>query len=119
MSVTEKNEYGKINITPEVIAGIVGETASSCYGVLGLAARSGLRETMDALLKKKSDYIKGVYPRKKKDGYEVDVHIIVIYGVKLTEVVSSVQKAVAYTLKKTFAMRFIVNVFVQEVRKND
>jgi len=119
MSVTEKNKYGKINIAPEVIASVVGDTVQTCYGVLGLAAKGSFRETVDALLKKKTDYIKGVYPRKKKDGYEVDVYIVVIYGVKLTEVVSSVQKTVSYTLHQLFAMRFTVNVFVQEVRKNN
>jgi hypothetical protein len=45
-------------------------------------------------------------PRKKKSGYEVDVYLVVAYGVKITEVVSEVQKKVQYVLEKTFQIPF-------------
>jgi uncharacterized alkaline shock family protein YloU len=102
----------------EAIASIAGEAASEVYGVVGLASRNSLRENINELLKK-DDYIKGVYCRKsKKQGYEVDVYIYVAYGVKITEVVTEVQKKVKYVLERTFQIPFAhVNVFVQDIKE--
>jgi uncharacterized alkaline shock family protein YloU len=101
----------------EAIASVAGGAASECYGVLGLASKNSLRENINELLKKE-DYIKGIYASKsKKSGYEVDVYLIVAYGVKITEVVSEVQKKVKYVLEKTFQIPFnSVNVYVQDVK---
>ena len=38
MSIEVKNEYGKIDITNDVIAQVVGEAAIECYGIVGMAS---------------------------------------------------------------------------------
>jgi len=117
MVIDKKTPFGKINISTDVVASVAGEAAATCYGVIGLADRNNIREGIAELLKQE-DYEKGVYCRKKKDGYEVDVHIIVAYGVKITEVLRGVQKKVAYDLKKAFGCSFLeVNVYVQDIRE--
>jgi uncharacterized alkaline shock family protein YloU len=101
----------------EAIASVAGEAASEVYGVVGLAPKNSLRENINELLKK-DDYIKGVYCKKSKDAYEVDVYLIVAYGVKITEVIGEVQKKLTYVLEKTFQIPFKkVNVFVQSVKE--
>jgi uncharacterized alkaline shock family protein YloU len=118
MVIDKTTPYGGINITMEAIASVAGDAASECYGVVGLASKNSLRENINELLKR-DDFIKGVYcRRKKKDQYEVDVYIIVAYGVKITEVLSEVQKKVTYVLEKTFPIKFQhVNVFVQDIKE--
>lgn len=117
MVIDKSTPYGAINLTNEVIASVAGEAASECYGVVGLASKNSLRENINELLKK-DDYVKGVYCTKKKDGYEVEVYIVVAYGVKITEIVSEVQKKVIYVLEKTFQIPFKqVNVFVQDIKE--
>jgi len=117
MTINQKTPYGGIAISMEAIASVAGGAASECCGVVGLASKNSLRENINELLKKE-DYIKGVYAsQSKKSGYEVDVYIIVAYGVKITEVVSEVQKKVKYVLEKTFQIPFnAVNVYVQDVK---
>ena len=45
------------------------------------------------------------------------MYIIVSYGVRITEVVSEVQKKVKYVLEKTLNMKFnYINVYVQNVK---
>ena len=69
-------------------------------------------------LLKNTDYVKGVYCRKAKKGYQVDVYLVVAYGVKITEVVGEVQKKIAYDLKNVFPIDYWkVNVFVQDIQE--
>lgn len=121
MAVAKKTKYGEIKISEDAIAQVAGEAATSCYGVMGLVSKntltSAISEGVNKLLKKR-DYVKGVYCLKAKKGYQVDVYIVVAYGVKLTEVVMEVQKKIAYDLKKTFPIDFWrVNVFIQDVQE--
>lgn len=117
MVIGKATPYGGINISMEAIASVAGQAASECYGVVGLASKKSLRENINELLKK-DDYLKGIYCRKRKEQYEVDVYIIVAYGVKITEVVSEVQKKVQYVLERTFQVSFLrVNVFVQDIQE--
>ena len=45
------------------------------------------------------------------------MYIIVAYGVKITEVVSEVQKKVRYVLKKDLDVNFkAINVYVQDTK---
>jgi hypothetical protein len=87
MVIDKSTPYGAINVSMEAIANVAGEAALECYGVVGLASKNSLRENINELLKK-DDYIKGVYCKKVKNAYEVDVYVVVAYGVKITEVIS-------------------------------
>ena len=44
MSIELKNEFGKIDITNDVIAQVVGEAAIECYGIVGMASRHQIRD---------------------------------------------------------------------------
>lgn len=117
MSINQKTKYGNIAITFEAIASLSGEAVSECYGVVGLAEPSASRALIHDLLKKE-DYVKGIIAKQTKLGYEVDIYLVVAYGVKITEVVQEVQKRVSYVLKKTFGLSHIkVNVFLQQIRE--
>lgn len=122
MAIESKTPFGEIKISKEAVASVVGETIKECYGVLGLASREGVRDTINTLLGAQ-EYTKGIYCRdtKDKDGniaYEIDVYIIVAYGLKITEVVTGVQQRLSYELKKVFATPFNdINVFVQDIKK--
>ncbi|MCH5171210.1 MAG: Asp23/Gls24 family envelope stress response protein [Erysipelotrichales bacterium] len=114
MSIDKQTPYGGINISIQAIGSVAGNAAIDCYGVLGLAQRSS--SVIDNLLIKK-EYYKGVIPKKLKNGYAVDLYIVVAYGVKITEIVTEVQKKVKYVLEKTFDIKFkAINVYVQGIK---
>ncbi len=116
MVIDKQTPYGGINISMEAIGTVAGAAATECYGVVGMSSKNSLRENINELLKAEN-YYKGVNPRKTKDGYEVDIYIIVAYGVKITEVVAEVQKKVKYVLEKTFDIKFkAINVYVQGLK---
>ena len=118
MSIERKSQRGRINIAMSAIAAIAGNAAIECYGVVGMASKQPIREGIAELLKKEN-YSKGITARSTKSGVEVDMYIIVGYGLRITEVVSEVQKRVKYVLSKTLDIKFkAVNVYVQGTKNN-
>jgi uncharacterized alkaline shock family protein YloU len=68
---------------------------------------------------KVKDYNKGVFISKNKDAFVVDLYLICAYGVKMTEIITEVQKKVKYDLEKKFTVRFMaVNVYIQSIKTN-
>ncbi len=113
MTIDKKTPYGGINISIDAISAVAGSSTSECYGVVGISSKNlEHNETLS-----KENYGKGVIVRKGKEGYEVDLYIIVAYGVKITEVITEVQKKVKYVLEKTFDIKFrSINVYVQSMK---
>lgn len=117
MNIDTQTQYGGIDISQEAIATVAGRAVIDCYGVAGLASKSALHEMASEVLKLK-DFAKGVYCRKGKHGYEIDVYVYLYYGVKIPEILSEVQKKVKYVLQQTFEIKLhAVNVFVQDIKE--
>ena len=87
MTLDKQTPYGGINISMEAIGAIAGTAAVECYGVVGMSSKNSTSENSYEVLKKENFY-KGVLPRKGKEGYEVDLYIVVAFGVKITEVIA-------------------------------
>lgn len=116
MGIERTTNLGNINISEEAIATLAGGVVSECYGVVGMASQKILKDGLAELLKKEN-YTRGVVVRKTENGYELDLYIVISFGVKITEVVAEVQKKVKYMLEKTLEQDFDkINVFVQGVK---
>ena len=115
MSIEQKTQLGSIHISLEAIATVVATAALECYGVVGLAKKNSVLDEMAKLLNQ-NDFSKGIFVKKEKQTFSVDLYLIVASGVKITEIVTEVQKKVRYDLEKTFQMKFsLINVFVQSI----
>ncbi len=116
MVVSKRYRKGSVSVSTKAIAAIAGNAATECYGVLGMASRTPIRDGINELLRSEN-YIKGVMVKQSKLGIEINMYIVVAYGVKITEVVSEVQKKVRYVLKKALDLNFrSVNVYVQSTK---
>ena len=81
-----------------------------------MSSKRSIKEEINELLKKEN-YSKGIIVKKNKEGLAVDVYIVVGYGLRITEIVSAVQKKVKYELERTFDIKFsAINVYVQGVK---
>ncbi len=119
MAIEKINDLGSINIAPEAIASLAGSVVAECYGVVGMASRNVLRDGLAELLNKEN-YAKGVNVKLTNQVFEIDVYIIVSFGVRISQVVSEVQKSIKYILEKTLQQEVTaVNVFVQGVSVKD
>lgn len=117
MNIGKSTKYGSINISLDAIASVAANATMQCYGVVGMASKKNFIDEIDEFLKKEN-FSKGVVAKKTKTNtFEIDLYIIVAYGVRITEVVAEVQKKVKYDLEQKFNIKFkAINVYVQGIK---
>ena len=91
------NQLGNIYVSPRAIATIASQSTIESYGVVGLAAKS-LAEGLAQVLVK--DPSLGVEVKFDDDSLQIDLYIIVEYGVRIKSVANSVQDNVRYSVEK-------------------
>ena len=118
MPINKKTGLGQINITDDAIATLAGTTVNECYGVVGMISKNYIKDGYSALLKKEN-YSKGVVIKNNKNGLQIDVYVVVSYGVKISEVVNGLQERVKYALEKSLNVDVdMVNVHVEGIAVN-
>ena len=81
-----------------------------------MAQKKSIRSEINELLKNEN-FNKGVVVSKRKDSIEVDIYIVVGYGLRITEIASAVQKKVKFDLERAFNVNFAaINIYVQGVK---
>ncbi|HDC8813149.1 TPA: Asp23/Gls24 family envelope stress response protein [Staphylococcus aureus] len=119
MTLEISNDYGKIDISNEVIASVVGGKAVESYGIVGMASRQQVRDGIAEILGHEN-YAKGIKVTENNGVVDIDMYIIVSYGVKISEVANNVQSTVKYTLEKSLNVSVnSINIYVQGVRVNN
>ena len=79
MTLEISNDYGKIDISNEVIALVVGGKAVECYGIVGMASRQQVRDGIAEILGHEN-YAKGIKVTENNGVVDIDMYIIVSYG---------------------------------------
>ena len=74
MSIEIATPLGQIEITNEVIATIAGVAAMDCYGLVGMASRSQLKDGITELLGREN-LAKGVEVRTEHGEVVIDMYI--------------------------------------------
>ncbi|MFB4164599.1 Asp23/Gls24 family envelope stress response protein [Alteribacillus sp. JSM 102045] len=92
----EKNELGKIEISPEVIEVIAGLAASEVEGVHSLRGNfaAGVVERLG-----RKNHGKGVKVELGEEGVTIDISVTLRYGVSVPEVARNVQTNIQQALQ--------------------
>lgn len=116
MPLQLSTELGSIHITDNCIAVIAGSAAMDCYGLVGMASRKQLKDGIAELLGR-DNLTRGVEVRRESENLHIDLHIIVSYGTKISEVAHNIQSKVKYVLNDVIGLQVEqVHIFVQDVR---
>lgn len=116
MSLEVSTHLGKIEVSNEVIATIAGVAAMDCYGLVGMASRSQIKDGITELLRREN-LSKGIEVRTEHEELVIDMYIVVGYGTRISEVAHNVQSKVKYTLDQMIGLKVShVNIYVQGVR---
>ncbi|MCH5186768.1 MAG: Asp23/Gls24 family envelope stress response protein [Oscillospiraceae bacterium] len=111
-----ENEFGSITISSSVISAIAGSVATKCYGVVGMA----FKNTKDGIvnLLKAGNISKGIQVSfDEADALNIDLHIIVQYGVNISAICQSIMNNVKYQVTTITGLEVEnVNVYVESVR---
>lgn len=115
MSVNMLNENGNITIDDQVFATLAGLAAMECYGVVGMASRNATQGIFELL--KREQLTKGIKVTTIDDKINIDLYIVLQYGVKISVVADNIISRIKYSVE-TFSGVSVenVNIFVQGVR---
>lgn len=105
---------GGIHISPNAVATIAHQATLESYGVVGLAARNladGLVKTITR------DPSRGITVRYDGEAIDIEIHVIVEYGTRISTVAESVANTVRFHVEKALGLKVnSVNVHVAGLR---
>lgn len=115
MSVKIKNENGNITMDDQVFATLAGLAAMECYGVVGMASRNATEGIFELL--RRDQLTKGIKVTSIDDKLNIDLYIVLQYGVKISVVADNIISRIKYSVE-TFSGISVenVNIFVQGIR---
>ncbi len=115
MSVITNNIYGKIIISDKTIAKFVSHVAMDSYGIVEFVPAN----TLDAVVSffRFGSAVKGVKVHSSGDRINIEVSVIVKYGVSIKAVIESLKESIKYRVEKFTGMLVdVINVNVMGVK---
>lgn len=110
----ETTTLGTIYISPNAVATIAYRATLTSYGVVGLAPKN-LAEGLAATITREPAH--GISVHYNGEKVDIDIHVIIEYGTRITSVADSVANAVRYQVEKALGMPVHhVNIHVQGLR---
>jgi uncharacterized alkaline shock family protein YloU len=109
---TLASPLGRISISHDAVAHIVGRVATEAYGVVAMGSRKRLL-SRDRL--RQGITVGG----SAEEGVTIELNVIVEYGLNLAEVASTLRNRVQYEVERLTGLRVAsVEVRIQDVRRS-
>lgn len=106
-------EIGIVRISDEVVSIIAGLAASEINGIIEMSAKTG---EITQLFPMKKNVSKGVKVTLEQDSAMIDLHVVVEYGVNISEISYKVQNNVKRTVESMTGLNVsAVNIYIQNV----
>ncbi|HMR99870.1 MAG TPA: Asp23/Gls24 family envelope stress response protein [Anaerolineales bacterium] len=110
----DTTSLGGIHISPNAVATIACQATLESYGVVGLAARNLADGLMKSITR---DPSRGITVRYNGEDLDIEIHIIVEYGTRISSVAESVANTVRFHVEKALGLKVnSVNVHVAGLR---
>lgn len=115
MSVKTHNIYGKIIISDRTIEKFVSHISMDCYGIVEFSSRNFLDSILSFFKKKKG--LMGVNVRSAGDRVNIEVAVIVKYGVSIKAVAEALKESLKYKVERFTGMLVdTINVKIMGVK---
>jgi len=109
------NALGQITISEDVLLKVAGYATLECYGIVAMSskrAKDGFVEWLG-----RENLTKGVEVNITDDGIDIDLYIIVEYGISIVEVCNIIRSQVCYKIENMTGARVRkVNITVEGIR---
>lgn len=110
-----QTELGVVTVDDDVVTRIAGYAALDCYGIVGMASKrstDGIVQLMG-----RENLGRGVRVRSNGDKVDIDLFIIVEYGISISAVAASIIETVKYKVERLAGVPVgRVNVCVEDIR---
>mgnify|MGYP003292063437 CR=1 FL=1 len=108
-------DLGLVTVNDDVLVRVAGYAALDCYGIVGMASNrstDGIVQLMG-----KENLGRGVKIRTSGDKVDIDLFIIVEYGISIAEVCKTIVEQVRYKLESMTGVKVRkVNISVEGIR---
>ncbi len=105
---------GGIHISPNAVATIAYHATLQSYGVVGLAARNIADELVKTITR---DPARGITVKYNGEDIDIEIHVIIEYGTRISAVAESVSNTVRFHVEKALGLKVNkVNVRVAGLR---
>ncbi len=106
---------GKIEVSPQAIASIVGQAVLECYGVVGMAPKHPRDDFAEIL--PGSNFRRGVDVHVAEGQIVIDLYVVIEYGTRVSQVAQGIKNRVKFTIEHATGLTVAeVNVHVQGLR---
>ena len=113
----DETALGGIRISPNAVATIAYHAALESYGVVGLAPRNLADGIVHRITREPG---RGISVHYNGEEIDIDVHVIIEYGTRITAVADSMADAVRFRVEKALGLKVnSVNVHVAGLRISD
>ena len=93
-----ENSTGIIVVDEAVIYNIVSSAATKCFGVAGMVPGSN-KQRLFRFFSKKDLLDQGIVVSGSMEHFDVELHIMVVYGMNINAIAQSIVHKVKYTVK--------------------
>lgn len=106
---------GKVSLTNDYFAGLVGAAVTNCYGVAGMNCSSAA-DSVKTLLFGSDIPEKGVVVSEYNGQLIIDLHIKVVFGINVAAIVQSITNKVRYVVEDATNLKvYKINVSVDDI----
>ena len=110
--MAEETLFGRIEISPNAIASLVGQAVLECYGVVGMANKNlgdGIVEVLG-----RGNYRRGIDVKVVDHQIFIDLFVVIQHGTRIYEVAHGIMNRVKFNVEKSLGLPVAqVNVHVQ------
>ena len=109
---------GRVSISREAVAQIVGRTVAECYGVVGTAPAARAPARVRRLLTRARPTL-GIAVGGEGENLTLDLRVVVEYGLNLAEVAATIRSRVGYEVERLTGLRVAsIDVHIEDVRQS-
>ena len=115
MDCKYNTELGVVTVNDDVIVRVAGYAALDCYGIVGMASKRGT----DGLVQMmgRENLGRGVKIKPSSDRVDIDLFIVVEYGISISAVADAIIETVKYKVEHLTGVPVgRVNVCVEDIR---
>ena len=115
--ISYETRIGTVVITEQFLSKLIGFEVTSCFGVAGMMPR-GSRQRIVGIFSKEKAVDTGIVVSGDAEAIDVEIHIVVIYGMNIGAIAASITEKVKYVVSDITGINVgKVSVMVDDIKE--
>ena len=97
--ISYETRTGTVSISEAYLSKLIGHEVTSCFGVVGMMPGTN-RQKLFRMISRNQSLDTGIKVTGDTDAIEVELHIVVSYGMNINAIAASITEKVQYVVKE-------------------